>query len=169
MTLWSGGLTRSRDNLKPLYLHKDSTYGHQTWRYGDLTWGVPSHKVTRFFDDVVLRITWQTEIIVYPPPQCLWPPNSTGWWLAIRSFYLQSRIALESCGFISTTTMLMATKLGGMMTYLQGFLVIKSLDPLITWSCEITEQTKIIASPLRQCLRPPNLAGRGLSLRDSNL
>ena len=98
MTLWSGGLTRSRDNLKPLYLHKDSTYGHQTWRYGDLTWGVPSHKVTRFFDDEVLRITWQTEIIVYPPPQCLWPPNSTGWWLAIRSFYLQSRIALESCG-----------------------------------------------------------------------
>ena len=32
----------------------------------------------------------------------------------------------------------MATKLGRMITYLDGLLPIKSCGPLITWSCEIT-------------------------------
>ena len=26
------------------------------------------------------KITWQTKIIISPRPQCLWPPNLTGWW-----------------------------------------------------------------------------------------
>ena len=32
----------------------------------------------------------------------------------------------------------MATKLGRMLTYLDELLLIKSHDPLIKWSCEIT-------------------------------
>ena len=34
------------------------------------------------------------------------------------------------------------TKLGRLLTYFKGLLSIKSHDPLITWSCEITRQTK---------------------------
>ena len=39
MTLWSHGLVRSRDNLKPLYLQYHSVYGYHTWWAGDLAWG----------------------------------------------------------------------------------------------------------------------------------
>ena len=35
------GLARSRDRLKPLYLHYHSVYGHQTWQVGDLSCGFP--------------------------------------------------------------------------------------------------------------------------------
>ena len=45
----------------------------------------------------------------------------------------------------------MATKFGRMINYLDGFLPLKSYDLLITWSCEITWQTKTIISPLPQC------------------
>ena len=52
----------------------------------------------------------------------------------------------------------MATKLGRMVTYLHKFLPIKSHDLLFMWSSKITTQTKIIISPLPQCLWPRNLA-----------
>ena len=52
----------------------------------------------------------------------------------------------------------MARKLGKTGTYLEGLLPLKSHDAMITWSCEITWQTKTIISPLPQCLRPPNMA-----------
>ena len=38
----------------------------------------------------------------------------------------------------------MATKLGRVVTYREGFLVTKSHDSFITWFCEITRQTKNI-------------------------
>ena len=59
----------------------------------------------------------------------------------------------------SLSECLVATKLGMMVTYLDGLLALKSYDPLITWSCEIKWQTKTIISPLPQCMWPPNLAG----------
>ena len=40
--------------------------------------------------------------------------------------------------YISTTRVLIATKLARMITYLHGLLHVKLHDPLITWSCEIT-------------------------------
>ena len=61
---------------------------------------------------------------------------------------------------ISTTSVPVTTKLGKMETYIGGFLPIKSYNPFITWSSEITRQTKTIASPLPQCPSPPNLTGR---------
>ena len=45
----------------------------------------------------------------------------------------------------------MATKRGRMMTYLAWILPINSHDHIITWSCKITWQTKIIIYPLTQC------------------
>ena len=44
----------------------------------------------------------------------------------------------------------------GILTYLEGLLTIYLLDPLVIWSCEIT-QTKMIISLLPQYLWPPNL------------
>ena len=46
-----------------------------------------------------------------------------------------------------------------MITYHDGLLPIKSHDPLIMWSCEITRQIKIIVSPLSECLWLSKLAG----------
>ena len=66
---------------------------------------------------------------------------------------------------ISTTTVPMVTKLGRMVTYLDGLLPIKSHDPLITCCCEIMWQPKIIISLLPQCLWPYNLAGYWTTMR----
>ena len=55
--------------------------------------------------------------------------------------------------------MLMATKRGRMMTSLEWPLPIKSHDHIITWSCKITWQTKIITNPLTQRLWLSSLAG----------
>ena len=38
----------------------------------------------------------------------------------------------------------MATKLGRMVNYCEGFSPVKSHDPFGTWSCEITWQTKTL-------------------------
>ena len=57
---------------------------------------------------------------------------------------------------ISTIKMYMAAKHYRMVTNLEGLLPMVLLDPLITWSCGITWQTKTIF-PLPQCLWPQNL------------
>ena len=51
--LWSSGLARSRDKQKPLYLYYQ--IDHQTWKDCNLRWHPPTHKVTLYFDHVVLR------------------------------------------------------------------------------------------------------------------
>ena len=66
--------------------------------------------------------------------------------------------------YISTTVVPITTKPG--RTYLERLLVIKSHDRLITSFRKITWQTKIIVSPLPQCLQPLNLTGLWLTLRD---
>ena len=48
---------------------------------------------------------------------------------------------------------LRSTNFGRLVTYLDGLLPIKSHDPLITWSPEITWKTKTIISPMLRCLR----------------
>ena len=54
---------------------------------------------------------------------------------------------------------LLTTKLSRIRTYFEGLLPINLLNSLVTWSCEITWQTKTIISPIQQCLWPPILAG----------
>ena len=46
---------RSRDKLKPLYLHYYSAYDHQTWQGCDLPSGTPIFIVTWHFNYVVLQ------------------------------------------------------------------------------------------------------------------
>ena len=62
----------------------------------------------------------------------------------------------------------MATKLDRMVTYLEGFLPIKSHDPLITWPCKITWQAKTSTSLLSQCWWTLNLAIWLLVLKSSH-
>ena len=52
--------------------------------------------------------------------------------------------------YISSTAPIssMATKLDRMMTYLEWLLPVKSHDHMITWSCKITWQAKVIIYPL---------------------
>ena len=54
-TLWSHGLARSRDKMKPFYLYYHNVYGHQTRQGCDLPWRTPTHKGTSSFDHVVLQ------------------------------------------------------------------------------------------------------------------
>ena len=35
----------TRNNLKSLYLHYHSAFGHQTWQTGDLSWVASSHAI----------------------------------------------------------------------------------------------------------------------------
>ena len=75
---------------------------------------------------------------------------------------ITSIITWKTKNSISTTRVPMATKVGRMVTYLAEFFPIKSHDPLIIWFCKIMRQTKIIISPMPQCLWPPNVAGYSL-------
>ena len=69
--------------------------------------------------------------------------------------------------YIYIATILMATKLGKMVTYHEDLSLIHSHNILITWSHEITWQTKPIIFQLTQCLPTPNLVGRWLTVRGS--
>ena len=44
MNVWELDLVRSRDNPKSLYSHYHSTYDHQIWQYGNLTWRASAFK-----------------------------------------------------------------------------------------------------------------------------
>ena len=62
------------------------------------------------------------------------------------------------------TTMSMATKLGRVVIYYEGLSPITAHDPLITWLCKITWETKPITSPPTQCLSTPDLVGWWLTI-----
>ena len=59
---------------------------------------------------------------------------------------------------ISSTTILMATKPDMVITYHEGFPPITSLDPLTSWSYEVTWQIEYFISPLALDQWRPNTA-----------
>ena len=104
------------------------------------------------------KVTWQTKIIIYSQPECLWLQtwqidNLTRWvrTYKVRSpFYhvvlqdhLKGHLTSEN-HYISTTTVSVATKLARMVICLERRLIIKSYKVLIMWSCKVTWQTKAI-------------------------
>ena len=123
------------------------------------------------------KITWQTKIIISVSTTTvsmtikldrmvtyldgLLPIKSHYLWSCglsrlrdkLKSLYLHYHSGYLS-HYISKTT-----KLGRMINNLDTLLPIKSHDPLITWSCDITRQTKTSISPVSACLWPPNLTG----------
>ena len=82
MTLWFCGLARSRDKLKPLYLHYLNAYDQQTGQVGDLPWGALIQIVTWHFNKVIFldHVTKQKYILLLH----LLPPNLAGWWNAMN-------------------------------------------------------------------------------------
>ena len=77
---------RSRDKLKPLYLHYKSTSCHQTWCEGDIPGEAPNNKVIQSFDHVILQgHVLQKPIYLYYKRLY---ENLTGWWLTLMGFYL---------------------------------------------------------------------------------
>ena len=83
MEIKIGDHSRSGDKSKPLYLHYQSVYSHQTWQDSGLPWGANTHNDT--LNTLFFKITWQTETIIFLLPQCLWPPDLEEWWLTLRS------------------------------------------------------------------------------------
>ena len=132
VTLSSCGLSKPCDKSKT-HLHYQGTCGHQTWQEYNVPWGPFAHKVTWYFDLVIL----DDHVTNYN-------------------------------NYTSPTKVPMTTKLGSIVTYLEGLLLIKPHDAMIRWSREITLQTKIIISPTPQCLWPPNVAGCLLILSSSH-
>ena len=89
--------------------------------------------------------------IISSLPQCLWSPNLVRCWLAMTGSHptwsfdqiVSRKHVTNKNHYVSITRVPMATKLGRVVTCNDGFLPIKPHDPLITWCCKITLQTKI--------------------------
>ena len=79
---------------------------------------------------------------------------------------LQGQVVNEN-HYIFPTRVRMATKFGRMINYLNGLLIMKSLDPFIMWTCEIAWQTKSVISLIPKCLQPQNVVGYWPTLRGS--
>ena len=123
---------------------------------------VTYHTITWPFDHVVLQdhVTQTNSLLLHYQnayDHHTWQDGSSPWWAATHEVaWLFDHVILRyhvtsqnHC--ISTITVPMTMKLGMMITYFQGFLTIKSHNALITWSCKVTGQTKIIfAKP--ECL-----------------
>ena len=111
------------------------------------------------------KITQQTNTIISPLPQCLWPANFTGWRLTLRDSDPQSQMMLWSRGLAKPCDKLNPldlqhhsahSNLTSQDTNLPwGLLPIKSHNLLLTWSCKITWQTKTFTSPTVLGLWPP--------------
>ena len=121
----------------------------------------------------------------------LWSSGRSGSFIIFNIFKLLLHL-LYSNYYISTTTVPTVTKLYRMLIYYDRFLSLKSLghvtlclhyhntyghlneglslikshDPLVTWSCEIVWPAKIILSPLSQCLLTLNFAEWWLRMTD---
>ena len=115
----------------------------------------------------------------------LWTALTYNMLLLLSLMFLQDHVTNQK-HHISTTTMPVVIKLDKvvtfyegllplscswpsnlerMVTYIDGLPPIKSHNPLITWSCEITWQTESIIISTPECLRQPNLTGCWLALR----
>lgn len=101
------------------------------------------------------NITWQTKTIIFAWPQCMWPPNLAGWWLASKDSFTLSLISSMSRGIGWSRDKLKTLnyeklnyKLGMVVTNNEGLQPIKSYDPSIMCSCEVTRHFKYVISPL---------------------
>ena len=80
----------------------------------------------------------------------IWQDDNLPWWTPTHNIkrpfdhVIVEDYVINYNQYFSITTVPIATKLGRVVTYLDGLLLIKLHDSLIMWSCEIKWQTKII-------------------------
>ena len=107
-------------------------------------------------------------------PQCLWPPNSAGWWLTVWNSHIVTlsfhRLILwdywtnQIC-YISTSTRPIATKHGMIVTHCEDLPPIKLHDPLNIWLREDKRHIENTISPLPQSLWSHNMAESWQAIR----
>ena len=135
---WSESIWNLRlQHLILLYLHYHNVYAHQTWSGGDLQLGGPTHKITWYFDHMILReikTTSQTKTInlheTWYDGDFAWRATNHKVIQGSDHVVLQNHMKNEN-HYISTIRVPTATKLGRMVTYLNGLLPIKSHGFLI--------------------------------------
>ena len=158
------------------YIHYHNAYGSQTWKCGNLPWGTPSHKVP--IGDIVFRDhvtnynhnvstttayghqTWQDGDLPWAAPT-----HKTEW--PFDHVVLKNQVT-DWNHYISTTAVPVVTKLGNMVTYIEGFLGIKVTETFdkMVFRNHVTNWN--IKSPLAEGLWPPNFAGWWLTMRSSH-
>ena len=120
-TIWSRGLTKSRDKLKSVYLNYHNIYDHKTKQNGDLLWVSFTHKVKWAFNHVVLadHVTNQnnyTSINTLCMAINFWGVRIYKMRVFFDPVVLQGHVNYFGC-CIATTTRPMATKLCKVVTY----------------------------------------------------
>ena len=117
------------------------------------------------------KIMWQTKIITYLMPQCLWLPNLAGWVYTTKSFISWRHITLWSRGIarsceISDLLYLYYSKAFGQWLTMRSFHQQSYTTLWIRSHLRLRDKLKRL-SPLPQCLWPPNKAGLLHSMRIS--
>ena len=151
MTLWFHDVARSRERLKPLYLHYHSVYGHQIWWDGNLPLGALNHKAVQRSNHVVLQGHVTKKIIISLLLGCLRSQNLAGWALSyldeLRPKKSHDSVTTWCCEITKQTKTIIcllphclwSPNLVVWWHTLRGsYPFIKSYKALITGSCKVT-------------------------------
>ena len=133
--------------------HYHNSYSYQTWQGGNIPRGAPSHNVIWSLIKWSYEVTWQIKYALSPLALDQWIPNMTGEQLTVSGFtwshevkwqrkIIKSTISqclwspnLSNCKrlmrnfTVSSITILMASKLGKVVTYHEGLPLTASYDP----------------------------------------
>ena len=133
MSFWSWGLVRSRYKLKSLYIHckvpMATKLGRLVTYQVELPPTVLLYPLVSCSKEIIYgHKTWQDSNLPQFPltHKVKWPYDH---------LVLRYHVTMEK--HISTATMLMTTKLGKMITYLEWLIPIKSHNCIITWNRKI--------------------------------
>ena len=77
---------RSRDKLKPLYLHYKSTSCHQTWCEGDIPGEAPNNKVTLITSSCKVTSCKSPYISTTRDSMRIWQDDDLPWWVPTYKF-----------------------------------------------------------------------------------
>ena len=139
MIVWSRGLAKSRVKLKPLY----TTNYYKFKRLQTTTSSRDNRKPLYLY----YQSFYGHQTLQY---------GNLPWWvptnkviLALDHVILQNHIINQN--HLSLLPLPIVTRLGRMVTYLEGLLTIKPYNTLISWFCKITWETKTIVFLIQEC------------------
>ena len=101
--LLSWNITAVSLQLKSLYLHYHSAYGHQTWQDSNLPWWLLPKKSHDSLIAWLCEITWQTKTIISPLSECPWPSILARGYLTLMGSCQKSHMTLWSRGPVRTS------------------------------------------------------------------